>query len=346
MIKAQEGGECDASGEQYAPTSVDIVLDNDQIVLRQLGTDNPVMQAGPGASDLFSLGEGFYLDFPGDALDPGCLYEQDFRQYSGDRRPVVYGHVARQADAPDQLAVQYWFYWYYNDWNNLHESDWEGIQLLFDVGTVEEALATEPVSTGYAQHEGGERADWDSAKLNKQGTRPVVYSSRGSHASYYDSALYLGRRGTEGFGCDNTDGPSTMLDPEVVLLPDSVESADDPLAWVNFEGHWGERQSGAFNGPTGPITKDRWTDPVAWHDGLRKSSAVVPGETMRERRSSTRSAPSSVSARSSWSRSSSDPPRWRSSSSCCSCWFDRSCAARTGPCSSPCRSSSGGVPDS
>lgn len=277
MIKAQEDGECDSSGEQYAPTSVDIVLDNNQIVLRQLGTDNPVMQAAPGASDLFPLGEGFYLDFPGDALDPGCLYEKDFRKYAGDRRAVVYGHVARQADRPDQLAINYWFYWYFNDWNNLHESDWEGIQVLFDVGTLEEALATEPVSTGYAQHEGGERADWDSTKLNKQGTRPVVYSSRGSHASYYSSALYLGRRGTEGFGCDNTDGPSTMLDPEVVLLPDSVASADDPLAWVNFEGHWGERQSGSFNGPTGPITKDRWSEPITWQDGLRDSSAVVPG---------------------------------------------------------------------
>ncbi len=277
MIKAQEDGVCDTDGEQFAPSSVDIVLDNDQIVLRQLGSGNPVIQRGPGSSDLFSLGEGFYLDFPGDALDPGCVYEKDFRAYSGDRRPVVYGHIARQADAPDQLAVQYWFYWYYNDWNNVHESDWEGIQLLFDVGTVEDALATDPVSAGYAQHEGGERADWDSDKLDRQGTRPVVFSSRGSHASYYGSALYLGRRGTEGFGCDNTDGPSTMLDPEVVLLPDSVDSADDPLAWLGFEGRWGERQSGAFNGPTGPVTKERWTEPVVWHDGLRSSSAVVPG---------------------------------------------------------------------
>jgi hypothetical protein len=89
MIKAQEGGECDNNGEQYAPTSVDIVLDNDQIVLRQLGTDNPVLKAAPSANDLFALGEGFYLDFPGDALDPGCLYEKDFRKYSGDRRAVV-----------------------------------------------------------------------------------------------------------------------------------------------------------------------------------------------------------------------------------------------------------------
>ena len=275
MIKTQDA-ECDTGGEQYAPTSVDIVLDNDQILLRQLGTDNPVMTAGPGAGDLFGLGEGFYLDFPGDALDPGCIYERDFRDYSEGRRALVYAHIARQDDEPDQLALQYWFYWYYNDWNNKHESDWEGIQLLFDVGTVQEALATDPVSVGYAQHEGGERADWDSSKLDKQGTRPVVYSSRGSHASYYGSALYLGRRGTEGFGCDDTDGPSTALDPEVVVLPDTVDDAADPLAWVTFEGRWGERQSGAFNGPTGPITKDRWSAPIDWHDQLRSSSVVVP----------------------------------------------------------------------
>ncbi len=276
MVKAQDG-ECDTDGEQYAPSSVDIVLDNPQIVLRQLGTHNPVMTAGPGADDLFDLGEGFYLDFPGDALAPGCTYEKDFQRYSGDRRAAVYAHIARQDDRPDQLAVQYWFYWYYNDWNNKHESDWEGIQVLFDVGTVDEALATEPVSVGYAQHEGGERADWDSAKLDRQGTRPVVYSSRGSHASYFGSALYLGRSGAEGFGCDNTDGPSTTVDPEVVLLPDTVEDPADPLAWVAFTGRWGERQSGAFNGPTGPITKERWTAPVDWHDQLRSSSVTVPG---------------------------------------------------------------------
>ncbi len=275
MLKVREDP-CDTEGEQYAPTSVDIVLDNPQIFVRQLGTGNPVLMKGPGASDVAGLGEGFYLDFPGSALAPGCIYEQDFRTYSGGRPPVVYAHIVGQADRPGQLALQYWFFWYFNDWNNKHEGDWEGIQLVFDAGTIEEALSAEPVSVGYAQHEGGERAGWDDDKLERRGTHPVVYSSRGSHASYYGSDLYLGRSGSEGFGCDKTGGPSDAIEPEVVVLPDAVDDPDDPLAWLSFKGRWGERQSGPFNGPTGPAQKDRWLKPIDWQDNLRPSSSTVP----------------------------------------------------------------------
>ena len=255
---------------------LNILLGNRQIFLRQLGTDNPVLMNGPGASDVFGLGEGFYLDFPGSALAPGCIYERDFRTYSSGRPAVVYAHIVGQADRPGTLALQYWFYWYFNDWNNKHESDWEGIQIVFDAGTVEEALATSPVSVGYAQHEGGERAAWDDDKLERRGTHPVVYSSRGSHASYYASEVYLGRSGSEGFGCDNTLGPSVALEPEAVVLPDAVDDPQDPLAWLAFRGRWGERQSGPFNGPTGPVQKDRWSGPIDWQDDLRSSSTPVP----------------------------------------------------------------------
>jgi hypothetical protein len=275
MLKAQEVP-CDRDGEPYGPMPVDGLLDNSDILLRQLGTGNPVIKAGPDAADLFGLGEGFFLDFPGDALRPGCIYEKDYRKYIGDGPAVVYAHVVKQDDRPDQLALQYWFYWYYNDWNNKHESDWEGIQLLFSATTIAEALAGEPVSVGYAQHEGGERADWDSSKLERDGDRPVVYSSAGSHASYYDSALYLGRSGSEGFGCDNTDGPSNRVEPDVVVLPDSVNDPADPVAWLAFDGRWGERQDGPFNGPTGPRAKERWLEPVEWHDELRPTSVVIP----------------------------------------------------------------------
>lgn len=279
MLKAQDAP-CDPDGEPYAPQSVDIVLDNPDVVLRQVGNQDPILKVAPSAADLHGRSEGFFLDFPGSALAPGCIYEQDFDRYTGtvtgEREPVVYAHIATQADAPDQLAVQYWFYWYYNDWNNKHESDWEGIQLLFDVGTVEEALRVDPVSVGYAQHEGGERADWASSKLQREGTRPVVYPSKGSHASYFSSALYLGRGASEGFGCDTTDGPSVRTDPSVILLPTASAGPDDEFAWLDFGGRWGERQSGAFNGPTGPQDKERWTHPVDWHAELRASSVVVP----------------------------------------------------------------------
>jgi hypothetical protein len=275
MLKAQEE-DCDTEGEPYGPTTVDIVLDNPEIVLRQLGPGDPVIKNGPTASDLFGLGRGFFVDFPGSALQPECLYEADFDKYSRGLPAVVYAHVVQQDDHPDQVALQYWFYWYYNDWNNKHESDWEGIQLIFDAATAAEALEREPVSIGYAQHEGGESADWDASKLERDGLRPFVYSSAGSHASYFGSAHYLGRSGGEGFGCDITEGPSERVDPEVVLLPDSVDDPDDALAWLAFDGRWGERQNGPFNGPTGPAAKGRWLEPIDWHEDLRASSVVVP----------------------------------------------------------------------
>jgi hypothetical protein len=276
MIKAQDEP-CDADGEPYAPTSVDIVLDNPEVVLRQLGGGDPVLMRAPGASDLFGLGEGVFLDFPGSSLDPGCLYETDFDRFSSGTPPVVYAHIVQEEGHPDQLALQYWLYWYYNDWNNTHESDWEGIQVLFDASTIEEALADGPVEVGYAQHKGGEAAAWTSSKLEREGDRPVVYPSAGSHASYFGSAVYLGRGASEGFGCDTTDGPSERLDPDVVVLPASVSSADDPVAWLAYEGRWGERQPGPFNGPTGLLTKERWTNPVSWQEDLRPGSVVIPG---------------------------------------------------------------------
>jgi hypothetical protein len=182
----------------------------------------------------------------------------------------------QQPDEPELVFVQYWFYWYYNDWNNKHESDWEGITLKFEASSIAEALQGEPVAVGYSQHEGGERADWDDPKLGRDGDHPIVYSSARSHASYFGSALYLGRGASEGFGCDDTSGPSEQVSPEVVVLPDSVDDPTDPLAWLEYRGRWGERQNKSFNGPTGPAAKARWLEPAPWFDDLRPSSVVIP----------------------------------------------------------------------
>ena len=97
-----------------------------------------------------------------------------------------------------------------------------------------------------------------------------MYPSAGSHASYYGSALYLGRNGSEGFGCDNTDGPSTRLDPEVVVLPDEpVDDPDDPLAWTAFSGRWGERHDRSVQRAGRALPEDRFLEPMDWQDDLR-----------------------------------------------------------------------------
>jgi len=119
MLRTQ-ASDCDADGEPFVPMNVDLVLDNQQVALRQVGNGDPTVMRGPGASDLANLGEGFYLDFPGDSLRPGCLYEQDSNRFNAQQPSVVYAHIVQQADRPDLLALQYWMFWYYNDWNNKH----------------------------------------------------------------------------------------------------------------------------------------------------------------------------------------------------------------------------------
>jgi hypothetical protein len=274
LILVQEQDEPCGDGEPYTPMAVDALLGNPQIALRQVGAGNPVVTWGPTAADLYGLGEGFYLDYPGEALEPGCLYEHDSRTFNTGRTPTTYAHIVEHAGG--QLVIEYWFFWYFNDWNNKHEGDWEGIQVVFDVATIAEALESEPIGVGYAQHEGGQRAGWNDDALERDGDRPIVYPSVGSHASYLGSAVFLGRGASEGFGCDDTGGDTSTLDPEVVLLPDRAAGPDDPFAWLAFRGHWGERQSGPYNGPTGPASKGRYLQPIAWQDDLRDSSVVVP----------------------------------------------------------------------
>ena len=268
---------CGDDGEPYVPMTVDALLGNPEVALRQVGNDDAVIRWAPTGADLYGRGAGVYLDLPGDSLDPGCIYAEYSAQYTPSEKSAVYAHVATEAGRPGYLALQYWLYWYYNDWNDRHEGDWEFIQVMFRADDAAGALETDPVSVGYAQHEGGETHDWNSPALERDGDHPVVYSSQGSHASYFAPALYLGRGASEGFGCDDTQGPSTRLDPAVVLLPDSVGSSSDPHAWLTYQGRWGERQSGPNNGPEGPFQKDRWSQPISWADDLRASSLEIPG---------------------------------------------------------------------
>lgn len=276
-LVAPQPEECSPDGEAFAPMSVDAVLGNDDVLLRQVGRNDPIVTRAPTAADLADRGDGFYLDYPGVSVSPGCTYEQDYARYTRDLPHTVYARVVTQDGRPGLLALQYWTFWYFNDWNNTHESDWEFTQLLFEASTASEALGEDPVSVGYAQHEGGERADWDADKLERVGARPVVYPSTGSHASYFSEDSYLGRSASEGFGCDITLDAQRAIDPEVVLLPESVDDAGPDLAWLTFEGRWGERQSGPFNGPTGPVDKDRWDEPISWQDDLRADSVTLPG---------------------------------------------------------------------
>ncbi len=279
MLRVRES-ECAEYGEPYLPVPVDLVLGYPDVTLRQnAGSDrsaDPVLMTAPTADALAQAAPDTYLDYPGNPRDPGCTYEKWYHKYMDGHEPTVYARVA-VADT-GQVIVQYHIFYVFNDFNNTHESDWEMVQLRFDVPTVAEALETEPAQVAFAQHGGGETASWDDDKLRREGDHVLVHAAQGSHASQYGTETYLGwgANGT-GFGCDDTQDPVYRVDVAPVLLTAEPTAPGSEQAWLAWQGRWGERQPWEYNGPLGPATTYRWADPVGWQEGLRDSSIYVPG---------------------------------------------------------------------
>ncbi len=285
MLREQTADDnCNTREEQYnPPTTVDVVLGNPAVKLVHYvgGKDVPVKR-GPTAADIARLGDDYYLDLPGDPLSIKCpargSYAKDFQalRNDGEAPAVTYAHIATEPGFTG-LVVQYWFFYYFNQFNDVHEGDWEGMQISFDADTPAEALAQGPSQIALFQHAGGERADWGDAKVQKDGTHPIVYPAAGSHATFYDNAIYIqnGSNGS-GVGCDDTQEPNIRSDPQPVIIP-TAAAPGSQFQWLGFLGHWGQREKGFNNGPQGPTTKKQWLRPFTWMDGIRQDSPRLPG---------------------------------------------------------------------
>lgn len=266
-------------GEPYLPLPVEIIIDNDRVLVRDAENNDEVIAMGPSAQELATYGPTTYLDFPGDPRRPGCTYETDerLRIEEANLLPTTYANFIFDEEN-GKLALQYWFYWYFNDWNNTHESDWEGIQLVWDdVESIEAALETHPTRVGYSQHGNGEIANWGDSKLKLEDeTHPLVFPAAGSHATFFSNDTFLawGERNS-GFGCDVSSPPSERVPLEVIVIPDEIDPEGE-FAWLLYEGRWGERQPSAFNGPRGPMFNNRWEEPFETFETWRPFSIVVP----------------------------------------------------------------------
>jgi hypothetical protein len=276
VVRIVEQTEECGPGEPYEPMDVDRLFDEPTVALRGPWNAFDLIKVAPAARDLVGRYE-YHLDFPGNPLNPGCGYERWNRRINEGSRPTVYAHVASEAGHPGKLALQYWFFYAFNDFNNLHEGDWEMIQLVFDAPDARAALATRPTSVGYSSHEGAERAGWRNDKLERVGlTHPVVFPAAGSHANKFDEALYLGSSAEAGVGCDDTRGPHVQLRPVVRTIPSDADAARAAFPWIAFEGRWGELREAFFNGPTGPNLKQQWTEPIEWSETWRPRSYAAP----------------------------------------------------------------------
>lgn len=267
-------------GDPYQPSAVDPLFGDQTVALRGPWADRDLVDVGPTAEELGVGLPGYALDYPPNPLQPGCSYESWATGVWGtDAEPTIYAHVATQAGHEGRLALQYYFFYPFNDYNNKHEGDWERIQLEFDAVDAAAALDRQPVRAVYSQHYGAEAAPWGDERIEVvDGTHPVVYVSAGSHASQFEEGLYLGNSASTGFGCDTTVGPHDRLEPTVATIPSDPEAAAEQFPWITYRGHWGEVGPRRFyEGPTGPNMKSAWRKPFSWSASARDTSYPVPG---------------------------------------------------------------------
>jgi hypothetical protein len=196
-------------------------------------------------------------DALGDAEDD---YAEAVREMHQDPsyRNRMYGRAV--ADPGGQLWLQYWFFYFYNDYNligglfgaGLHEGDWEMVQLRL-------TKAGPPDYAVYAQHKEAGVRRWDEVDLVPGSERPIVYVARGSHASYFEP----GKHPTEAW-FDWADGKRRS--PEVKL--EIVREEKDEWRWILWPGQWGDTRKRRpislpfdSDSPTGPCRHAQWEDP-------------------------------------------------------------------------------------
>lgn len=167
----------------------------------------------------------------------------------------VYGHAV--LDPNGDLWLQYWFFYFYNDYNLIgaflhagrHEGDWEMIQVRLRDEAADLAV--------YCQHAGAKKRDWRQVDRIPGSERPIVYVARGSHASYFEPGTHW-----TGHWFDYADGKRRS--PELTL--DIVDDGDPAWSWVRWPGYWGDTRGTGnpldSDSPRGPGAHAQWDDPL------------------------------------------------------------------------------------
>ena len=145
-------------------------------------------------------------------------------------RDRVYGHARR--DRSGRLWLQYWLFYYYNDFQLLgplvsggkHEGDWEVVQIRL-------GPSEQPEQAVCSQHKHAESRAWTDVRKAGANT-PIVYVARGSHANYFRAGSHW-----TGVWWDQADGRGPQITPTLEVLEDRTP------AWVHWPGWWGDTKA-------------------------------------------------------------------------------------------------------
>ncbi len=197
--------------------------------------------------------------------------------------PTVYARVWRGLDKQNKskIVIQYWLFYFFNDGSiNIHEGDWEFIQVVLnDVGK-----NPVPEKVLYSRHGKMIEKNWDD--VEKEDNHPKVYVSLGSHANYFKEGVFpisslfeiIDYRPFDRTGKGQILSYGNESGGYDLVLVDN----NDLFDWLRFNGRWGEYFWGCSLptdwgcGPTGPNTKKEWNNPLGDNTLYRDSIGNVP----------------------------------------------------------------------
>lgn len=163
-------------------------------------------------------------------------------QYEAQSKPAPkYAYYYRTVRDGNYLCLQYWFYYFFNDWArgfggmNDHEGDWEGMLIFFRLdgqGRPQEP----PAYVTFVGHHSRLTKPWQHKDVTRVGTHPVGFVAAGSHATYPESKSYPLLAQFKLFDWATGDGPAIEHDQWVHRI------ALDDVPWLTeYQGSWGTR---------------------------------------------------------------------------------------------------------
>lgn len=268
--------------ENFQPDPIHLMVD--LTLLRDL--NDPAFAEKTTITGLLERSQSeYYLDVP--ELNPRSAsveqYKAGYDIVSGNYRPTVY---ARAVYGSEYTVLQYWLFYYLNDWRNVHEGDWELVQLNFPKRPLSELLSEDvsPVFVAYSQHQSGQRMPWTEMVSGGlvADNHPSVYVARGSHANYFSPGQFWA-----GLDFDDT-GQSAWreigLDELDIILLSEITDDITGQEWLDFRGYWGEYIGFSIDildlrfwqhGPFGPHWTDEGRISDKWHR-LEQWAAELP----------------------------------------------------------------------